>query len=298
MKNNRLFGILYLLLAKNKVTAKELADYFEVSIRTIYRDIDILSSLSIPIYASKGKNGGIELLENYKFDKSLFTEEEQKEMLFSLQSLEKINIHDNHLLGKMKAIFSTVDEEDWFEIDFNSWENSEVHQYNFDLIKEAILKSRVLEFTYFNSYGKTSKRIVEPLKLSFKYNAWYLVAYDREKEEGRIFKLMRIRELKLLEETFERRKLPKPEKIEVPMITKLKLEIKSSEAYRVYDEFDESIITKLENGNFLVELELPENAWLYGYLLSFGEGLKVLEPIRIKEIIKEKLEKSLNNYED
>jgi len=74
MKNNRLFGILYLLLAKNKVTAKELADYFEVSIRTIYRDIDILSSLSIPIYASKGKNGGIELLENYKFDKSLFTE--------------------------------------------------------------------------------------------------------------------------------------------------------------------------------------------------------------------------------
>ena len=73
MKNNRLFGILYLLLAKNKVTAKELADYFEVSIRTIYRDIDILSSLSIPIYASKGKNGGIELLENYKFDKSLFT---------------------------------------------------------------------------------------------------------------------------------------------------------------------------------------------------------------------------------
>ena len=143
MKNNRLFGILYLLLAKNKVTAKELADYFEVSIRTIYRDIDILSSLSIPIYASKGKNGGIELLENYKFDKSLFTEEEQKEMLFSLQSLEKINIHDNHLLGKMKAIFSTVDEEDWFEIDFNSWENSEAHQYNFDLIKEAILKSRV-----------------------------------------------------------------------------------------------------------------------------------------------------------
>ena len=103
---------------------------------------------------------------------------------------------------------------------------------------------------------------------------------------------------KLLEETFERRKLPKPEKIEVPMITKLKLEIKSSEAYRVYDEFDESIITKLENGNFLVELELPENAWLYGYLLSFGEGLKVLEPIRIKEIIKEKLEKSLNNYEN
>lgn len=298
MKNNRLFGILYLLLSKNKITAKELADYFEVSIRTIYRDIDILSSLSIPIYASKGKNGGIELLEDYKFDKSIFTEEEQKEMLFSLQSLKKVNANDNHLLEKMKTIFSSVEEEEWFEIDFNGWDYSELHQENFNLIKDAILKKRVLEFTYFNSYGETSKRIVEPLKLCFKYNAWYLSAYDRAKEDSRFFKLMRIRNLKLLEDTFERRELPKPKEVSVPMITKITLEIDSSEAYRVYDEFSDASITKLENGKFLVELELPENDWLYGYLLSFGEHIKILKPTRIRNIIKAKLEKSLKNYKD
>ena len=297
MKNNRLFGILYLLLSKNKITAKELADYFEVSIRTIYRDIDILSSLSIPIYASKGKNGGIELLENYKFDKSLFTEEEQKEMLFSLQSLEKIKGNDNHLLEKMKAIFSSIEEEEWFQVDFNSWDDSDIHESNFDSLKKAILNKNVVEFMYFNSYGETSKRIVEPLKLCFKYNAWYLSAYDKEKEDGRFFKLMRIRDLNVLEEFFDRKELPKPKKVHVPMIVKIKLELDSSEAYRVYDEFGESSITKLENGNCLVELELPENEWLYGYLLSFGEHAKVVEPARIQDIIKEKLKKSLKKYE-
>lgn len=298
MKNNRLFGIIYLLLSKNKVTAKELADYFEVSIRTIYRDIDILSSLSIPIYASKGKNGGISLLENYQLDKSLFNEEEQKEILFSLQSIEKLNINDNHLLDKMKTIFSNAEEDNWFEIDFNVWDNSEIHKYNFDLIKEAILKNRVLEFTYSNSYGKTSKRKVEPLKLYFKYNAWYLSAYDIVKEDGRFFKVMRIKDLKMLEDTFERKVLPPPKEVSVPNITKLKLEIDASVAYRVYDEFEESSITVLKNGNFLVEIELPENDWLYGYLLSFGEHAKVIEPIHIKEIIMAKLNKSIENYKE
>ena len=81
MKQNRLFGIIYLLLSKNTMTAKELSEYFEVSTRTIYRDIELLSELNIPIYMSKGKNGGIFLLENYKFDKSLLTNEEQNQIL-------------------------------------------------------------------------------------------------------------------------------------------------------------------------------------------------------------------------
>lgn len=296
MKNNRLFGIIYILLSKDTVTASYLADHFEVSVRTIYRDIDTLSSLNIPIYASKGKNGGISILEDYKLDKTLLTEEEQKEILFSLQSIDKLNIHDNKLFDKMKNLFSSQ-EDDWFEVDFNIWDNSDTHKLNFDSIKESILKSQVIEFIYSNTYGETSKRRVEPIKLHFKYNAWFLNAFDLDKNDFRVFKLTRIKDLKLTNESFERKEIPKyPKEIKPPKITKVTLEISEHATYRVYDEFKENQIKKLDNGNFEVVMELPENEWLYGYILSFGSYAKVISPKSIKEIIAKELYESLKNY--
>lgn len=296
MKNNRLFGIIYILLSKDTVTASYLADYFEVSVRTIYRDIDTLSSLNIPIYASKGKNGGISLLDNYKLDKTLLTAEEQKEILFSLQSIDKLNLNDTKLFDKMKNIFSSK-EEDWFEIDFNIWDNSDTHKINFDTIKKAILKCQVIEFNYSNTCGETSLRVVEPIKLHFKYNAWYLNAFDLTKQNFRIFKLTRIKDINLLPDTFERKEIPQyPEKLKPPKITKVLLEIDETATYRVYDEFEYNQITKLDNGNFQVEMELPENEWLYGYILSFGSHAKVISPNHIKEKIKSELMYFLEKY--
>ncbi len=297
MKNNRLFGIIYLLLSHDTMTAKELALYFEVSVRTIYRDIDLLSSLNIPIYASKGKNGGISLLENYKLDKTLLTEEEQKEILFSLQSIDKLKINNSDLFMKMKNMFDTQ-EDDWFEIDFNIWNNSSLHQTNFTLLKKAIIECHLVEFTYFNSYGETSKRVVEPLKLQFKYNAWYLCAYEKAKDDFRFFKLMRINDLVVKDDCFARRSIPqKPVHVTCPPLIKVVLEINKSASYRVYDEFKTSSITKLNDGNFRVEVELPENDWLYGYILSFGNTAKVIAPTHLKNIILDKLKSSLERYQ-
>ena len=104
MKNNRLFGIIYLLLSKETMTANELSEYFEVSTRTIYRDIETLSELNIPIYMSKGKNGGIHLLNNYKLDKTLLTDQEQNQILFSLQGVNKLQIDQDHIYEKLKTL--------------------------------------------------------------------------------------------------------------------------------------------------------------------------------------------------
>lgn len=112
------------------ITAKELANYFEVSIRTIYRDVETLSSLDIPIYMSKGKNGGIGLLENYKFDRTLLTENEQKSILFSLQEISELKIDNTNLLEKLKNVFNK-ENENWFDIDFGIWGNSNAHKENF-----------------------------------------------------------------------------------------------------------------------------------------------------------------------
>lgn len=296
MKNNRLFGIIYLLLSKDTMTSKELADYFEVSVRTIYRDIETLSELGIPIYMNKGKNGGVKLLDNYKFDKALLTDLEQREILFSLEGINKLQVDKRHVYDKLRGIFSN-NNENWFEVDFSVWDNSNSHKKNFEIIKNAIINKNRLEFSYFSSYGKNTLRKVDPLKLYFRYNSWYLCAFDIDKNDYRFFKLMRIKDLKTLEENFERtinsdiHYEDKP-----PKLVKLVLEIDKSLAYRVYDEFREENIEILDNGNFKVTTELPFNDWVYGYILSFGENIKVLEPLYIKEEIIKRLKKNLENY--
>lgn len=296
MQINRLFEIVYILLEKKTITAKELANKFEVSTRTIYRDIEILSSSKIPIYASKGKGGGISLLDNFVLDKSILSEEEQNQILFSLQSLQKLNIdNEKTLLEKMSMLFNKSSK-NWIEVDFSNWGVDNSKNNKFNNIKDAILNKNVIEFKYYNSYGEESIRQVEPLQICFKDKSWYIKAYCRMKQDYRIFKIARIKDMKILEEYFER-ELPKEtsKNYELKIIS-LKLEIKKEMAYRVYDEFEKENITKKENGDFIIEIEYPENDWIYGYILSFGEHIKVISPEYVKNRIKEKLEKAIKNY--
>lgn len=296
MQVNRLFEIIYILLEKENVTAKELAEHFGVSVRTIYRDIDVLSRSNIPIYTNQGKGGGINLLDNFVLDKSLISEDEQNQILFALQSFEKLNVNNEKmLLDKMSILFNKATR-NWIEIDFSSWGTDSTQNERFNKIKEAILNKKVVEITYFNSYGEENIRQVEPLQIWFKDKSWYIKAFCRLKQDYRIFKIARIRDIKILDEHFER-DLPveKEEKTKFKVIS-LKLEISKEMAYRVYDEFEKENINKNENGDFIVEVEYPENEWVYGYILSFGEYVKVLSPEYAKDIIKKRLEKTIKNY--
>ena len=293
--NNRLFEIVYILMQKRKTTAKELADRFEVSTRTIYRDIETLSTANIPIYASKGKDGGIGLLDKYILNKTILSEEEQNQILFALQGMKKVKGQDEKdILEKLSILFNKKIN-DWIKIDFSNWDN--MQEERFDIIKSAILNKHLVQFTYYNSNGEESKRIVEPLQIWFKDKSWYLVSYCKLKQDYRIFKIARIKEVKMLQEHFER-ELPKEEENEKHnfKIIELELEINKAMTYRVYDEFESKEITKKEDGNFMIKVKYPENEWVYGYILSFGEYAKVLNPSYAKNIIKDKLQKTLKNY--
>ncbi len=292
--NNRLFEIVYILLQKKKTTAKELADRFEVSTRTIYRDIETLSTANIPIYASKGKDGGIGLLDEYVLNKTILSEEEQNQILFALQGMKKVKGQDEKdILEKLSILFNKKIN-DWIKIDFSNWGN--IQEERFDIIKSAILNKQLVQFTYYNSNGEESKRIVEPLQIWFKDKSWYLVSYCKLKQDYRIFKIARIKEVKMLQEHFER-ELPKEENEQYNFkIIELELEINKAMTYRVYDEFESKEITKKEDGNFIIKVKYPENEWIYGYILSFGEYAKILNPAYVKNIIKDKLQKTLKNY--
>ncbi len=295
MQNHRLFEIIYILLDRKKVTARELADKFEVSVRTIYRDIDALSYSGIPVYATKGKGGGISLMDDFVLQKSLLTEQERNQILIGLQSLRAAQYpQTEEVITKLNALFRKKGI-NWIEVDFSDW--GQEGQETFLLLKTAVLEKFVITFDYFGANGKKTTRTVEPLRLLYKGKAWYLQGYCRERLDFRFFKLSRMKKIKLPGETFcGDREPPCEAKADGQQaLVKIVLRIGSEMAYRVYDEFDERNIRTMQSG-FEVELKVPEDEWAYGYILSFGGYAKVLAPERIAVIIKERLKKALEQY--
>lgn len=291
MKDNRLFRMLYYILKKGKVTTGELAERFEVSIRTIYRDIDSLSSAGIPIYAIQGKGGGIEIADEFVLSKSLLTEDEREQIMTALCGLENVNkSYENELLTKLSALFK-IKNTNWIEVDFNSWQNNKIYEKIFNEIKSAILSKNILEFSYFGSNDETYRK-VKPVRLLFKGQDRYLYAFCLLRNDFRYFKLSRIKKLKTLsvifEDDFEDVILKKEMRYENTVHIKVKFDRKV--AFRVYDELGENI-TEDEDGNLYAEVEIPNDYNLYGYIFSFGESAEVLEPkeirIKIKKIINE-----------
>lgn len=242
MKDNRLFRMLYYILKKGKVTARELAERFEVSIRTIYRDIDSLSSAGIPIYAIQGKGGGIEIADEFVLSKSLLTEDEKEQIMTALYGLENVNkSYENELLIKLSALFK-IKNTNWIEVDFNSWQNNKIYEKIFNEIKSAILSKNILEFSYFGSNEETYRK-VKPVRLLFKGQDRYLYAFCLLRDDFRYFKLSRIKKLKTLpvifEDDFEDVILKKEMRYENTVHIKVKFDRKV--AFRVYDELGENI---------------------------------------------------------
>lgn len=301
MQIDRLFKIIFILLNKNTVTAKELSERFEVSTRTIYRDIDKLSSSGIPIFTSKGSGGGISLLENFTLNKSMISENEQNEILLGLQSL-KVTKYPNieSLINKLNATFKTPNSYNWIDIDFSHWNNKKHESQKFTDIKTSIIKNNIITFEYLSSYGEKTIRKVEPLRLVFKLKTWYLQGFCKTKQDFRTFRISRMKNIKVVNETFQRI-LPDDFSVgyataDCNLIVTLKLRFNQQMGYRVYDEFDDDCISKNDDGSFNVEVSFPENEWIYGYIMSFGYFVEVLEPKYIRDIIKDRLSKAIEQY--
>ena len=300
MQINRLFEMIYILLSKKSITAKELAERFEVSVRTIYRDIDTLSSAGIPIYASQGKGGGISLLDDYVLDKSVLSEREQNEILYALQSLAITQAPEtDKVLAKLSSLFNK-NETSWIEVDFSPWGSDKNRTCQFTIIKDAILSRRIIEFIYFSSSGEKNIRRVETIKLVFKVNAWYLKAFCLTRNTFRIFKITRMSDVLMTPVSFSEKDFEElPESDQEQKTQKwidVCLKISAQGAYRVYDEFNENDITKNQDGSFTVSASLPENKWLIRYILSFGADVEVLAPQNIRDMIRSELTKIISKY--
>ena len=242
MKINRLLEIIIILLSKETITAKELAEHFGVSTRTIYRDIEILSLSNIPIYTNKGSGGGISILEQFTMDRSLLSGKEQSDIIAALHSLKATKYPEiDNVILKLTAIFKNVDNYNWVEVDFSNWGNDSENKSKFNSLKSAILNYNIVGFDYVNSQGQKTSRSVEPIKLVFKSQAWYLQGFCQEKQEIRIFKISRLRNLVVSRDTFQHshpREAPiESLALDVSQTVDLRLRFKPQVLYRVYDEF-------------------------------------------------------------
>lgn len=299
---DRLLGIIYILMNKGKVTAGELADRYEVSTRTIYRDVEHLSMAGIPIYATKGKGGGISLTEQFVLDKRLVTKEEQVEILAALSGLQETGAQDVGETLKKLGEFFKVEDIKWVSIDFSDWSGRRGELYG--KLKEAILHKRKLQFDYYGQYGEMTSRKVLPMQLLFKEYTWYLRAFCEKKGAMRLFKVMRMKRVEVLEEEFTVSDMFDKEMLDGKQDTDAKgeyaeviLQIDKTEAYRVYDRFEEEDIIVLENGDFLVKSWYLIDDWVYGMILSFGPMAEVFEPAFVRDEVKRRITEMQIKYE-
>lgn len=288
MRESRLFQIVYYLLEKGHATAPELAEKLEVSVRTIYRDIDALNGAGIPICVETGRSGGVRLLDGFVLDRALLSEQERREVLAALQSLAAVgSACGSETMAKLAALFRIPDES-WYAVDFSRWGGGARDNAVFAQLKEAVLGRRMVRIRYAGVRGSPEARTVWPLKLVYRSRAWYLKAYCTKRQDFRLFRLTRILELETLDERFDPEHVPEevpgPPPADIPVVFRFAGEA----AYRVYDEFDAEQITRLEDGRLEVRARMPEDEWLVGFLLSFGAQAEVVEPVRLRGILAER----------
>lgn len=302
MKVERLLAIVIKMLNNKRVTAKELAEYFEVSVRTIQRDIEAISIAGIPIVSYKGQNGGYGIMEDYLISKSYFSDTEQELLLTALNGVYKAyedksfkDIMDKLLLLKTN---SQIDTRSNLIMDFSPWGNSERRKSQVDMLRKAINDKRVIEFDYMDINGCKTQRKVEPRALILKVNTWYLQGYCTLRKDFRLFKLSRIRELKILVESFYERELPELNIIYEDNRKRVTLVLKfnHSALNRLDDYFEIEELVFKEDGYIYATVEYPEDEWVYSMILSFGEAVEVMEPQHIREFIKIRSQNVFSKY--
>jgi len=298
MKINRLIEIITILLNRQTVTAKELAERFGVSKRTIYRDVDALSFAGVPIYTDKGKGGGISILEDYTLNKTMLSKSESDGLILALKAMGATDYPEaDALLEKIGSIFKNNMAHDWIEVDFESWSSKVNEDNKFGKIRDAIIGSLVINFDYINGSGIKSNRNAEPVKLIFNAYTWYLIAYCHNRQEHRMFRLSRIKNVRLTDKHFSKRIITEEEKqVTHNPLVELKLRCDEKVLNRLYDTFDEQFISQSSGGSFDLTVEIPDEEWIYGFVLSFGSYAEVLAPEHIREEVRNRAKEISEKY--
>ncbi|MEG1434430.1 MAG: YafY family protein [Gordonibacter sp.] len=299
MQQARLFEIIYLLMERSPRTTGELARRLEVSARTVRRDVDALSSTGVPVYMTRGKGGGVHLMDGYVLNKSLISDQEQDDILAALSALETTGAVDSRTTSERIARLFQRESTDWLDIDFSFWGAPPEYKQAFETIRRAICTRSLLSFGYYDASGNQTERIVEAARLVFKESNWYLQAFCLKRNDWRVFKLFRIdwRTMEVLPERFEPRTPPVAfGQSGLSGATRLVLLFEQGSEHRVREEFAPDSITWREDGRLVVTLDSRLDQRTRFYLLSYGADLEVLEPEEVRQWLRGQAERIVKTY--
>lgn len=300
MKADRHIGILSILLQKDKVTASELAEKFEVSRRTIIRDIEDISKAGIPIATSQGQGGGISIMDGFRIDRTLLTSSDMKAILAGLNGLDSISADSSfrRLMDKLSADNSPLSPDSHIIIDLSSWDKSAVSD-KIKIIRKAMESGSIISFTYYSPSGESSREI-EPYHLVFQWSSWYVWGYCLKRRDFRMFKLTRLTDLVCTDRKCAEREIPEY------VCDKLnhthgeicvKVRFNSSVKWRIIDEFGIELPKYDESGNILLDFTWSDIESLYNYILTFGDKAEIISPDNIRNEYIGYLKKILGRYE-
>ncbi|MDY6396296.1 MAG: YafY family protein [Treponema sp.] len=310
MKIDRLVSIIMVLLEKQRISAQELAKMFEVSTRTIYRDIEAISMAGIPVLATSGSGGGIEIMKDYKVDKKIFSTDDLSALLMGLFNISGM-VRGSEVANALAKVKSFIPSEKAKSIEFRAsqiyidltpWEGNASVKNALEIIKKALQENMLLIFTYIDGHGTKTSRTVEPYQLVFKSRAWYVQTFCRLKNDYRLFRLSRMTELKMLEETFTPREYQKPfldfEETARSLQTDIKIRIHKSVLDRILDFCPYERLSQDGEDYYLADYPFFDSDYYYDMLLSLGDKCEILEPAHVREKLKQKIKNLAEIYSD
>lgn len=287
MKIDRLIGIIIILLQQDKITAPELAERFEVSRRTINRDIEDICKAGIPLVTTQGYGGGISVADGYKIEKSFLTEEELQAISAALKGLDSIS-KTSYLAGLFDKLVSSgkrIAADDIIMIDLASHYQAPLTQ-KIECIKTAVLQKKIISFRYFYEKGEQQKS-AEPYRLIFRWSSWYVLGYCLDRKAFRLFKLNRLWELKITEDPFLPRHIPEEELAFDRYFSDNKIHLTArfepSEKYRLIEEYGIDCFSTEKDGRLLFERDFASYENMREWIFGFGDRVDILEPQKLKE---------------
>jgi len=309
MKIDRLVSIIMILLEKERIGAQELANMFEVSPRTIYRDIDTINIAGIPICSTSGVGGGFEIMPEYKIDKKFFSTSDLSAILMGLSNLSTM-IRGEELVNALAKVKSFIPADrakdielkaNQIYIDLSPWIGNRNIQLYLEFIKTALQESKLLSFEYSDRYGNKTTRTAEPYQLVLKSSNWYFQGYCLIRNDFRLFKLSRISNLQIQKETFTPRDYQKPQLdftdyIET-MQASIKIRIHKSVMDRVLDYCAYEHFSPDGDEHYIVSYPFVENDYYFNILFSFGDKCECLEPLHIRSEMKRRINDMAAIYE-
>lgn len=299
-----------MLINRRRVTAPQLSEHFGVSIRTIYRDIGAIESAGIPVMSYQGHEGGFCIMDNYRLSRQLLTFEDILSILSTLKGVNRSlqNRELNDVIEKIECLIPEEREEEFerrseqVAFDMVPWSSGERWNDHFRLLNRAVTEQRLVSFTYTSYQSATGRRTVEPMTLLFKVNCWYLFGYCLIRNDYRLFKLSRMREISILDERFIRRNGFWRDSItnEDPAAgrphIRLELIFKARARVKVEEFFEPEQMGSLENGDLSVAVTMPDDDWVHSWLLSYGDEVEILRPAHVRKRFMDIVKKINNIY--